>query len=386
MRRQGGVSGVRGHVRPVLSLTDRQSHEWRKLAAAAIEPNPLFEPSCVVPAAQHLPGGGRISLVTAEASDGTMLACMPVRPAVRWRPASVPTLTTDVRRMTYLGTPLVSPDRPAEAVAAMLRAVVAARQETGCRLAEVKWVRAGPVDRLVQRAISELGLTSVVSESFVRPFVFRRSDGSYFDFNSKYRGVIKRRRRQLGAELGGDVELLDRAGTPEALELLIALEARGYKGASGIALATAPGEPEQFRAMARSFGAGGRLQLLSLEAAGRPVAMQMAVRGGDGVFALKVAYDEELSRFGPGVELQVGSIRHFHEHTDAAWIDSCTYGGNELLERLYPDRQRIVSYLVALGGAPEKALLKALPHLRTARRRAREGRDRLSRPRHAAAV
>lgn len=379
------MGGVTGHVRLVRSLTSRQLAAWKELAAAALEPNPLFEPDCVVPAARHLPGGSQIAVVTAEAADGTMLGCMPVRPSVRWPPASVPTLTTDVRRMTYLGTPLVAPTQPGDALRAMVHALLVARHRTGGRLAEVRWLHGGPVGRMLRHSFEDLGLAYTVSESFDRPFVLRRADGAYFDFNARYRSVLKRRRRQLGEALGGEVELRDRAGTPEALEALIELESRGYKGAQGIALATAPGEPDQFRAMVRAFAADGRLQLLSLEAAGRTAAMQVAVRGGEGLFALKVAYDEELARFGPGVELQRGSIDHFHECSDSAWIDSCTYAGNELLERLYPDRRPIVSYLVGLGGPAERALIKALPHLRTVRRRAREGRARLSRVRQPAA-
>lgn len=362
-----------GHLLPVGSLTARQLAAWRELAAAALEPNPLFEPDCVVPAARYLPGGERIAVVTAQDETGAMYGCMPVRPCVRWPPASVPTLTTDVRRMTYLGTPLVAPTRGDEAARAMLEALVSARTATGCRLAELRWLHAGPVDRILRRAFEELRLVYTTSESFERPIVVRRSDGAYFDFNSRYRNVLKRRRRQIGEALGGEVELRDRAATPDALDILIGLEERGYKGATGIALSRVPGEPEQFRAMARAFAADGRLQLLSLEGGGRPAAMQLAVRGGEGVFALKVAYDEELARFGPGVELQIGSIGHFHELSDAAWIDSCTYPGNELIERLYPDRRPMVSYLVALGGRAERALVRALPHLRTARRRARGG-------------
>lgn len=375
------MAGMKGVLRRVGDLSAGQLAAWRELASGALEPNPLFEPDCVVPAARFLQGGDNIAIVTAEDDRGTMHGCMPVRPTVRWPPASVPTLTTDVRRMTYIGTPLLSPSRGAEAARAMVRAMAASRTTVGCRLAELRWLHAGPVDRLLRDALEELGLAFTVTESFERPFVSRRSDGGYFDFNSRYRGVLRRRRRQLGEAIGGEVAVHDRAETARALDALIDLESRGYKASEGIALTTVPGEPEQFRAMARAFAADGRLQLLSLEGNGRPAAMQLAIRGGEGVFALKVAYDEELARFGPGVALQVASIEHFHHGSDAAWIDSCTYQGNDLIERLYPDRRPIVSYLVALGGAPERALLIALPHLRSVRRRAHQGRARLDRAR-----
>lgn len=374
-----------GRIVPVRALEERQIGAWADLASRALEPNPLFEPACVLPAATYLPDGERIALVMAE-DGGTLYGCMPVKPSVRWSPISVPTMTTDVRRMTYLGTPLVDPSRGGQAVVAMLEALVAARRPASVRLAELRWLHAGPVDQLVREALDTLGLAVASTEFFDRPFVSRRDDRAYTSFNSKYRSVLKRRWRQMGTELGGELELRERGSEPGAVELLTDLEARGYKGRDGIALNAGAGETGHFLAMASAFAAQGRLQVLSLEAAGRVAAMQMSVRGAEGLFALKIAYDEELARFGPGTALQIGSIDHFHDHTDASWIDSCTYAENESLLRIYPDRRRIVSYLVGLGGTAERGLLKALPHLRTLRRSAVDGRSRLGHARRAMAA
>jgi hypothetical protein len=76
--------------------------------------------------------------------------------------------------------------------------------------------------------------------------------------------------------------------------------------------------------------------------------------------------------------MQLGAIEYFHEHTDADWIDSCTYQGNEPLLRLYPDRLNVVSYVIPLGGALPSALVRALPTVRSARQRVAAIRDRRS--------
>ena len=159
----------------------------------------------------------------------------------------------------------------------------------------------------------------------------------------------------------------NRTGRSGIVEELIKLEASGSKGQTGVSLTSVPGETEYFLEMSESFAARGRLQVLTLEAAGRIAAMQLSLRGKEGIFALKTSYDESLRRFGPGVLLQLGSIEYFHESTDAQWLDSCTYADNELLLRLYPDRRPIVSYLVSLCGRLDSSFLRALPALRSLR-------------------
>lgn len=368
---------VQGRFIAVHNISEVDRAAWEDLGSRAIEPNPLFEPACLVPTARYLTGGREIELLVAE-EDGRFYGCLPVLPVARWHRLPLRTFTTDVRRMTYLGTPLVDPSRDAEAVRKMLEALTSRRRSSGQRLLELKWLQAGGrVDEVFRQGFAELGLSVHVTESFDRPLVVRKTDRSYgAHFSSKYRGVLNRRRRQLGRELGGDVTVENCTERPGIIEAFIEMEARGYKGHAGVALTSMPGEPEYFRDMCETFASRDRLQVLSLEAAGRVVAMQLSVGGRDGLFALKTTYDESLSAFGPGVLLQLGAVEYFHDCTDAKWIDSCTYEGNELLLRIHPDRRAIVSYLVSLGGTLDGGILKALPALRSLRASARSHLDR----------
>jgi len=362
---------VRGRCLVVGDISERDLAAWQDLATRAVEPNPLFEPACIVPAARYLAGGDDIRLVVAEEA-GRFYACLPVKAHDNWHRLPITTLTTNVRRMTYLGTPLVDAARGVEAARTLLDALgqwTEVGKEAG--LLELKWVHAGgAVDQFFRLAVVELGLACYTTESFERPLVERRPDRDYgAHFSSKYRGVLNRRRRQLGRDLGGEVGVENRADRLEVIGRLIDMEAAGYKGRTGVSLTSVPGETEQFQKMAQTFAEQGRLQLLTLEARGRAAAMQLSVRGGEGLFAIKVSYDESLAKHGPGVLLQLGSIDYFHDCTDAAWIDSCTYPGNDTLSRLYPDRRSIATYLVSLGGRREAALVRALPAMRELRTR-----------------
>jgi len=144
--------------------------------------------------------------------------------------------------------------------------------------------------------------------------------------------------------------------------------AAGDKGRTGVSPASVPGEPEYFRHMGSGYAKVGRLKVLSLEAGGTTAAMDLLIAGGDGLFGIKISHDDALSKFGPGILLHLETFEYFHTETSAAFIETCTYAENETLLGLYPDRRRIVSYLIGLGDPIGNQVVRALPYLRSARR------------------
>jgi len=103
----------------------------------------------------------------------------------------------------------------------------------------------------------------------------------------------------------------------------------------------------------------GRLHVLALEAGGETLAMEILVRGGEGLFVFMISFDERFAHFGPGLELHLQAMRHLHETTDAAWIDTCTFDHNHILLRLYPDRRRISTWFVNLGGPQDRLAISS---------------------------
>ena len=199
----------------------------------------------------------------------------------------------------------------------------------------------------------------------------RRDDAEYETLRAtESRHQIRKKQRRLGRELGGEVTIVDRSCDMGAVDAYMALESSGYKARIGVAMTTVPGEPEYFREMCERFAAAGRLHLLALEAAGRPVAMNVWLRAGDGVFMIKSSFDHRYARFSPGISLHTSTLPWFHEHTDAHWIDTCTSPDNELLLRLYPDRRRVTSFFVVLGRSPrDRLVLRSFLLLRPVHRR-----------------
>lgn len=345
---------------------------WRDLAGRAVDPNPLYEPDCVVPAAVHQAFGGAIDVVLAE-EDGVVHGCMPVRRVRRWRRFPYPFVTTEVRRMVYCGTPLLDPDRGAEAMEAMLRRLRRDRRLTDGRVVVLQEVaEGGPVDRMVREGARRAGLRPYRHESWERPYLRRRPEATYSSTSHTKKDLknMARLRRKLDAAVGGPVHLEDRSHDPAAVEELIRLEDAGYKAHIGVAMTTVPGETAYFRAMCDRFRDADRLRVYTLEAGGVICAVVLFVRARDGLMMLKVGYDERFARSSPGLQLHLDVIQHVHDHTDARWVDVCTYPGNQTLLRMYPDRTRFASFMVPLGRNPlDHGAVRAFAALRPAHKR-----------------
>ncbi|MGO9341574.1 MAG: GNAT family N-acetyltransferase, partial [Acidimicrobiales bacterium] len=235
---------MNGRIFTVRSVSPDDLRAWRALAERVVEPNPFFEPDCLIPAATHQSFGAKIELVVAE-QQGRFFACLPVRHVRRWK-FPYPILTTQVRRMGYLGTPLVDPEGGVEAMSALLTALVGMRRAATARLLVIDGMTGtGPVSDLLREAVSVLGLPSRVFESYDRGLLVRRVEPTYDDVHSsKTRYNMRRQRRLLEEELGCNVTVVDRGDDPTAIRDYIELEASGYKVRTGVAMTTVQGEPE----------------------------------------------------------------------------------------------------------------------------------------------
>ena len=89
-----------------------------------------------------------------------------------------------------------------------------------------------------------------------------------------------------------------------ALGEFLALEAAGWKGARGTAIAADPARARFYTRVARDAAARGALAMRTLTLDGRAVAVHLGLVHG-GVFHLpKTAYDEALGNVSPGQLLQ----------------------------------------------------------------------------------
>jgi CelD/BcsL family acetyltransferase involved in cellulose biosynthesis len=355
---QGSTSRMSSRILRVREIGADDESAWRDLAERAAEPNPFYEPDCLIPAANHQAFGNDIRLAVAEL-DGRFYGCVPFREVKRWK-FPYPVLTSQVRRMNGLGTPLIDPEMGADAATALLGALAGERSLLHRRMFVLDTSGAGgPVALYLREATRRLGFWLYAYQTFDRGLLVR-SDGPEYEKTVSYksRRNLRRQMRLLGEAVGSQVDLVDRSDDPAAIDDYIALESSGYKSKKGIAMTTVPGEPEYFKEMSSRFAASGRLKLVALQAGPQTIAMQMWIKGREGAFLIKGSYDETYTQFGPGVLLHTYAIDFFNKETDSEWMDSCTGPDHKLLFRLWKDTRPIE--MLAIGSSRiDRAVVKA---------------------------
>jgi len=94
------------------------------------------------------------------------------------------------------------------------------------------------------------------------------------------------------------------------LEEAFQVEASGWKGHKGTALASDLLRQSFYRRYAAAACEKGILRLSLLRIGGRAAAMQFAVEWGKRFWLLKIGYDEEFSRCSPGTLLMLETLRY----------------------------------------------------------------------------
>jgi hypothetical protein len=232
------------------------------------------------------------------------------------------------------------------------------------------------------RAVCEKkGIPFIIRRTWERP-VARRLEAKLSlreTMSAKSRRKLERNQRRLETALGGTMELVDRSNDPLAVDEFLRLESSGWKGREGDAFAVRPETEQWFRAFCANFAALGRLQLLSLEVAGRTVVMQCWITSGDVAYGMRIGHDAELGTFGLGRLMHVAAI----DHLDSIGInlaDPCASPGdaspgNAVLNSLYKQRRPMATLMIATGGCLDRSAVRSLkiatPFVEWSRRRRR---------------
>ena len=280
---------------PLAEIGEPELDRWRRLAEAAIEPNPFFEPEYLLAQARALGGLGDVALAVVTDGDA-WTACMPVRRLRSWHRIPIASLSTwrgSEALPSLVGTPLLSAP---EAAAALVRGLVST---AGSSFAALEWLVAdGPAYGPISDAIAQSGLRCIEFERLERAFLTRRPQDDYFErsMKGKHRGVMRRRWKKLDAQLGGEPQVVDVTGDSAAVEELIEIEGASRLAAGGMVLRADPAYEQFFREMCAGFAAAGRLQLHALRFGDQTLAIRCNLLADPGIFYFKVAYDEAFAR------------------------------------------------------------------------------------------
>lgn len=336
---------------PLSSATEDDLDAWDRLAEAAVEPNPFAE-AAFVPVAARALGADRVRLLVAE-RDGEWVGCMPVE--LRRALGLSALASTWSHPYSFLGTPLVRRDGVDEFAAELAASL---RSGEHCRYLMLRGVSAGPVLAAIEAATAGAGMGPIFERRFERGAYEGRPEDEQLSWMKSRRGKLRAQRRKLEKELGAVVTAQEQGD--EAAEEFLRLESAGWKGRQGTAMSSEGESAELFRGVCAEFASRGRLLLRSLQAEDRVLAMTCDLSAGDVVFGFKSAYDEELRRYSPGIQLHVDNFGFFDGERPERLFDSCSAPDNETINRLWPDRRQLATVAIGRRGPVGKALGRAL--------------------------
>ena len=354
---------------------------WEDLAQAAIEPNVFFEPWLALPALEHFDRMAEAEFVLVFGRpdgflSGPEMLCglFPLTRKPRYKGLPIPLLKSWSYPECSLSTPLIRADRARASITAFFDWL--AEDPAAKGLVEFDGVTGdGPFAAVLMDYLDQSRRHPYIIAPFDRAFLRKgKSADAYLKAGISRRGRqnLRRRERRL-AELGRleFVELGSDDNIDSWVDRFVDLEARGWKGRTGVAMARRDVARSVFVTAIRSAFQRRRLLMTSLRLNGMDIALRISLLAPPGSFALKTTYDEAFSRYSPGTLLEIANIRQFHTRDDLQWMDSCAGTNNFMMNHLWIDRRSMASILIGDGLSPGGLIVRALPGLRKLKRRYR---------------
>lgn len=354
------------------------------LAARSREPNPHMSPAAIAAARVVVPED-RIVILAAWLSEALgsdrLTGLWALRRQRDWRTGFAPALTAPLLPLYEVSSlPVLDADLGEDAMQAMLRHLLASG-DLPRTLALPLLPLEGPGFTALQEACRVTGSRLSISERWQRPMMLPQpgDDAERYLRRTLGQSYKKRMQQFRAVRRHGELTFRRLRGTEarEALPQFLALEASGWKGAAGTAIARLPQASAYFDSLAAQFAAAGALQIDMLLLDGRPLAMGLLVESAGTRHFLKIAYDETQARHSPGRALTIAMLQADFAGTPPAIFDSGAGDGVDAGTYVWGERREMGNAVIRLGqaspGLPEAAA-RLRRHLRTLRARLRRSR------------
>ncbi|HMO74983.1 MAG TPA: GNAT family N-acetyltransferase [Sphingopyxis sp.] len=346
-----------------LALSHELAAAWDALAAEASEPNPFAERWCLQSALHLLDPARRARLVVVQGGpDGPLIGVMPLANAARYGRMPLRHATGWTHPNQFHGAPLVRAGFEPLFWSILLGWCDAAPWAR--TLLHVPRLTAdGPLHRALAEAAQRRGGAAEIVHREERALLDSSlSPAAYWE--AAVRGKKRKELRRQASRLAEQGEVAFRRWhTGDAVEpwidAFLALEARGWKGRAGSALASHGDTEAWFRAIVAGAGEAGRLDMRALDLGDRPLAMLINFLCPPGGFSFKTAFDEDYARFSPGVLLQQANLDLLDDDR-IAWVDSCAAPGHPMIDSVWRERRALVWVNVPLAGAGDRFRFNAL--------------------------
>jgi CelD/BcsL family acetyltransferase involved in cellulose biosynthesis len=187
--------------------------------------------------------------------------------------------------------------------------------------------------------------------------------------------VRKRLKQERGLQRAGQLDhLILRGGQAQrGITIFLALEASGWKGAAGTALARHEADRADLEAVFEAFAAADRLCVDVLTLDGAPIAAGVQLEAGEGQLFWRTAYDERHARHSPGVMLDLAVTRRILQAGRPA-LDSGMGPFTNPDSQIWPGRRQLCAATLSPEGHRSAGIVAAGGRLRLALRRWKHGR------------
>jgi len=334
-----------------LSQLEAIADEWRELAARALVPNAFYEPAFALAAAAVFGRDVGAVLVWSGTIPRRLLGFFPARIEARRYGLKLPVLVGWTHPFAPLGTPLIEREAAEPVIAAWLAHLAGNAKLPGLLLLPFL-PQHGPFAGALAAILRRAQMPAVDFNRHARALLVPGGDRSAYVERAlgprKYR-ELRRTARRLG-EAGALLftAATEPAAVAAALEDFLALEASGWKGQAGTAAVCNEEILGFVEAAVTALAAEHKIAIDRILLDGRPIAAAITLRSGDGAWFWKIAYDEALARFAPGVILTAFVSGQLAEDATIARTDSCATADHAVMNRTWSERLPLCDLLIAV--------------------------------------
>jgi len=329
---------------------------WRDLASRALESNVFYEPGFALAAAALFGRNAGAVLVWSGGERRKLLGFIPAYVDERRYGFKLPVLVGWTHRYGPLGTPLVERDAAEPVIAAWLAHVAANPALPGLLLLPLL-AEDGPFATTLARIVRRAQMPSADFDRHRRALLEpgeHRTDYLEYALSTHRQGELRRTGRRL-ADLGALLftTTMEPSAIAAEIEDFLAIEASGWKGRAGTAVADHDEIRSFFKAAVAALAAEGKVQLNRLLLDGRAIAVAVTLRSGEQAWFWKTTYDETFARYAPGMLLTGALTEQLAENAAVSRTDSCAAAGNATLNPIWRERLALCDRLIAVRpGAP----------------------------------
>ena len=102
---------------------------------------------------------------------------------------------------------------------------------------------------------------------------------------------------------------------------------------------------------------------LALKIMSKPIAMKLDFLAPPGGYTFKIAFNESYSKYSPGALLELQNIRRLHDRPNIRWMDSLAVAEHSLANRVWLDREAVLTTISGSRRSIGEFVLANLPPL-----------------------